>query len=393
MYKQLMISFLLLSISAFSQETLNFNQVDSISYALFQNEKWDELIKTGKEATSHQINFKRLQQRIGYAYFAKADYYNAIKHYEKSLEFDQNDEISHLYLYFAGLNIGDEAFARFHAAKLSNEIKKENQLVALRPIDAIDFEYNKKMNDYTYRSNPDFIRLGLNTRIGYRLNLYQSVSRFNQISQYEAGTINEYSASTVQNEYFALLSWSILSKTFLSAGYHHVNSKVDYGLSNAEYPGRIWLGQLKQKIHRFSIGLSGSVYDNDSIQATQIGIQIGAVLPGKCSPYLKSAVYNLNESNVNRIIFSQTAGLFVLPSVWAEATVTLGNLNNYVNMNGLYFYNSPDATTFRSGLSLFWYQSKHLTFYSNYTYDKKEVYQSTNTYNQHSITGGIIWKL
>lgn len=392
MYKTLIIC-LLFSMPSYAQEIPDFNTVDSISYALFRDEKWDELIKTGKEAISYQIDFKRLQQRMGYAYFAKADYYNAIKHYEKSLKFDQNDEISHLYLYFAGLNIGDETYARFHAAKLSEEKKEENQIAAFRPVDAIDLEYSKKINDYSYRSNPDFVRFGINTRIGYRLNLYQSVSRYNQFSEYESGTINQYTATTEQDEYFALLSWSVLSKTSLSAGYHHVNTKVDYGLSNAVYPGRIWLAQLKQKVHRFSIGLSGSVFDNDSTQATQIGIQIGVVLPGKCSPYLKSAVYNLNENKGNRIIFSQTAGLFVLPAIWAETTLTLGNLNNYVNQNGLYFYNSPDATIFRSGLSLFWYQGKHLTFYSNYTYDKKEVYQLINTYNQHSITGGIIWKL
>jgi tetratricopeptide (TPR) repeat protein len=392
MYKILILS-LLISMPVFAQEIPDYNTVDSISYALFLNENWDELIKTGKEAASHQVNFKRLQQRMGYAYFAKADYHNAIKHYERSLEFDQSDEISHLYLYYAGINIGDEAFARYHASKLSENMKKENKIAAFRPVDAIDFEYNKKMNDYSLRSNPDFLRLGINMQLGYRLNFYQSISRYNQVSEYESGTIYQYTAATEQDEYFGLLSWSVFSKTNLSAGYHYVNTKVDYGISNAVYPGEIWLGRLSQKIHRFNIAVSGSVFSNDSVRTTQSGIQIGVALPGKCSPYLKSAVYNINEYDENRIVFSQTAGLLVLRRVWTEAAITLGNLNNYVNMNGLYFYNSPDATIFRTGLSLFWYQGKHITFFSNYTFDKKEIYQTVNTYNQHSITGGIIWKL
>jgi len=392
MYKGLIL-ILLISMPVYAQEITDFNTVDSMSYAYYQSNNWDELIRFGKEANANKVDFKRLQQRMGYAYFSKADYYNAIKHYENSLSFDQTDEISHLYLYYAGLNIGDESFARYHAGKISTEMKSENKIKAFRPVDALDFEYNYKMNNTELRSNPNYIRLGVNTQIGYRLNLYQTVSRYNQISVYNSGTTYQYTADTEQDEYFALLSWSVLSKTNLSVGYHAVNAKVDYGTTSAVYPGKIWLGNIHQKISRIDFGLNGSVFSNDSVKTTQIGMQIGIALPGKCSPYLRSTVYNINEYDENRIVFSQMAGMFVYRKLWVEASVKLGNLNNFVDLNGLYFYNSPDQTTFRTGISLFWFQNRHLTVYTNYLFDKKQIYQTLNKYNQHSISGGIIWKI
>ena len=64
-------------------------------------------------------------------------------------------------------------------------------------------------------------------------------------------------------------------------------------------------------------------------------------------------------------------------------------------MNGIYVHNSADYSTSRIGGSLFFYPNKHLTLFGNYTYDTRFIsdYDMNVTYNQHSITGGIIWKL
>ncbi|HRZ98504.1 MAG TPA: hypothetical protein P5084_13185 [Paludibacter sp.] len=384
MYK-LMILFLLFSTAVYSQQTIDYKSIDSITWDYFQKYKWDELIKTGKEAIKNNIDFKYLRQRMGYAYFAKEDYYNAIKQYEKSLEFDSADELSHMYLYYAGLNTGNESMARYHAGKLSKEKRNELKIKIFRPIDAVDFEYNKKFNNNDLRSDPDYLRLGLNTQLGYRLNLYQSVSRYNQIT--------ELTTAIEQDEYFGLLSWNILSKTNLSIGYHYVNTKVNTETDSLKYPGNIWIGNINQSFSRLNVALFGSVFTNEFGTTTQLGTQIGVALPGKLKPYLTSSVYNINEIDANRIVFSQKAGLFVFKKLWAEASVTLGNLNNYVDLNGLYFYNSLDQTTFRSGFSLFWYLNPHITVYSNYTYNKKLIIETLNNYNQHSITGGIVWKI
>jgi len=79
--------------------------------------------------------------------------------------------------------------------------------------------------------------------------------------------------------------------------------------------------------------------------------------------------------------------------LWLEGTVTVGNLKNYNDNNGMYLYNTLDPTIFRVGLSAFISLSKNITFVGNYTYDTKQIEFTNIKYNQHSISGGIIWKL
>ena len=79
--------------------------------------------------------------------------------------------------------------------------------------------------------------------------------------------------------------------------------------------------------------------------------------------------------------------------LWLQGALTLGNLNNFVDNDGLYLYNSIDYTTFRAGASAYLYLNNHLTFFTNYTYDKKQTTETQYLYNQHSISGGLIWKI
>ena len=83
----------------------------------------------------------------------------------------------------------------------------------------------------------------------------------------------------------------------------------------------------------------------------------------------------------------------IAKTVWAEGIITLGDLLNYNDHNGLYVYNSIDPTTFRTGLTLFWYLGKNATLFGNYTYDTKQVNLTKTNYKQQSFSGGIIWKL
>lgn len=376
---------ILLIASATVNAQTEHEKVDSMSYALFLNQEWDKLILTAQDAFANNIDFKHLRQRAGYAYFSKGEFYKAIYHYEKSLSFDPYDEISHLYLYYSGLNTGNRTFALFHASKLPTETQASLGLKSFRIVDVVDAEYNKKFNNNILRSDPDYMRIGLNTQLAYRLQLYQSVSRYSQTFS------NIY--YSVQNEYFALVGISLSDRTNLKIGYHAVNTSIDSSGSVVKIPANMFYGKLKFDINRFDLGISTSVFSNSFVTSVQSGIEAGVTLPGRHFPYLKTSLYNMNEYDANRIIFSQSAGMLFAKKFWAEASVTLGNLNNYVDAEGLYLYNSFDHTTFRTGASLFWYINKNLTVYSNYTFDKKLVIYDLSTYNQNSVTGGIIWKL
>jgi len=380
MVKFLIAVLVFISVVAKAQEPITFLSVDSITSQCYLNGDWDKLISIGKQAIQQKIDYKKLRQRIGYAYFVKADYYSAQLHYEKALTFDEFDADSHAYLYYCGLNTGNEAYARFHAEKLPIDIQKNLKEEAFRPIDAIDFEYNFKSNTSTTRSNPTYLRTGINTQLGYRLSLYQSVSNYQQ------------SLDTVkikQPEYFALLNWTVNSHTLVGIAYHYLSVSVD----GVKKPGNLVFGSFTTKLNRYTLGVNGSLFNDGAGNYEQFDLLAGVMLPGKSNIYLNSSLSGMIESGSYRTIFSQSAGARLTKTFWAEGNVTLGNLKNYNNHNALYVYNSTDPTTFRTGVSVFWYFGKCLTLFGNYMYDIKQIEATQTNYNQYSFSGGIIWKL
>jgi len=380
MYKFLIAALVFVSVAAKAQQPISFLTADSLTYQYYLAGDWDKLIEAGNQAIGQKIDYKRLRQRMGYAYFVKADFYASQMHYEKALTFDAYDADTRAYLYYCGLNTGNEAFARFHAEKLPKELQQKLKERAIKPVDAIDLEFNYKANDVLSRTDPTYLRAGINTQLGYRLTLYQSVSNYQQ-------TID--SALTKQPEYYALLNWSMTSHLSLDVAYHYLNVSVD----GNKYPGNMVFAALSTRINRFSLGVNGSMLKEDSGNFRQFGLQAGVTLPGKSGIYFKSSISEIMGKGDQRTIFSQVAGVRLSKAIWAEGNVKLGNLKNYNDHNGLYIYNSVDPTTFRTGATLYWFSGKHMTIFGNYTYDKKQIELTNFNYNQYSFSGGIIWKL
>ncbi len=393
MYKYL-IAFLFFVMPLFGQQKLNTVMVDSTTYNYYLNGSWIELISLGKMALSEDIDFKFLQQRMGYAYFMKRNFYAAIKHYENALKFDADDAVSHTYLYYSAVNINDEAMARYHFSKLDADNQALLKVKKTRLVDAVDVEYNYKINDDNslndvtigdLRNNPTYKRVGLNSLLGYRFSLYQSYSNYSQIT--------EITNQTIQNEYYVAGNVSLYSRTSLMGAYHYVGTTLKSESDNLKMPGNLWFAKLTHSFNRFDVSLSRSHFSNDYVDATQTGLQLGFLLPTKSKIYLKSSLYTLADTDSTRLVFNQTIGALIARRFWLQGSVTLGNLNNYVDNNALYLYNSIDHTTFRTGASLFYYLGKHFTLFGNYTFDKKLIIDTQYKYKQHSIAGGIIWKI
>lgn len=360
-------------------EELTFEKVDSITYQYYLTGEWDKLIETGNQAILQKIDFKRLRQRMGYAYFIKTEYFAAQKHFKKALEFDKNDSYTKEYLYYCSLYTGNGAFARFNAGNLPQELKTSFGIKRFEPVSSFDLEYNYKYNTSSSRSNPSYFRVGFQTELGYRVALYQSVSGYRQ-------TID--TSLVKQPEYFGLLKWCLTSRTSLSLAYHYLSTNFD----GSKYNGNLVFAALSTHVNHFTFGLNGSYFTYNQSGFTQIDLYTGVYLQGKANFYLNTYLSGLIHSNSNRLVYSQYAGVRVYKNVWVEALVVLGNLSNYNDHNALYIYNSIDPTVFRTGFSLYWHAGEKITFYGNYLFDTKQIEQSVNTYIQQSFLGGIIWK-
>lgn len=383
-----------------AQERYTLSVADSITYRYYLKGDWEKLISTGKESIKQKVDFKWLRQRMGYAYFVKGDYYASQQQYEKALSFDKADTLTLAYLYYCGMYTNNESFARLQASKLPVGIQKRMVIKPLRILDVIDAEYNYKSNSDNSRSNPGYYRFGINSKLGYRLNLYQAFSNYTQRID---------SMGIRQNEYFVLADYSLTPHLSLDIAYHYLGSSlVDTAtyrvnrkskttvIDSTFYPGHLFYSKLSFRKNRFDLALSGSILSYDSVLTQQYGIQAGVVLPGKLNIYLRSSLYGLISPYSQKLIFSQSVGAYLFNRLWAEGNITFGNLKNFSEINGLYVYNSDDSTTFRTGLTLFWYVTKKITLFGSYGFNRKEYVNTNNStinYNQHSISSGIIWKI
>lgn len=390
-------------VEAHAQQPLTPAYVDSITYRRYLDGDWDGLISLGKEAIRQGIDFNYLEQRMGYAYYLKSDFYASMKHYERALRFEPKDANSLLYLYYAGLETGNTAYARCRAGALSADIKESNHLKAIRLVSNVDLEYNRAWNQETNRTDPDYLRMGFGSDLGYTFSLYQTFSRFNQNADY-SDTYNQYRSAIRQDEYYVLASKALNATIGVDLGYHSVKTTFhtdvwDLALQELSqtydpvtYDGYLWFGDLHAKWHRLHVSVSTSYMDLSYNTAWQHGIQLGWALPGKRKLFISNALYRIKDDNDAWLVSKHSVGMLLLPKCWVELSKTFGSLNNFVDANGLYVYNSFDPTQSKAGLSVYWYSTAHLTLFGNFSMETKQNTYLQHTYQQNALTGGIAWK-
>ncbi len=162
--------------------------------------------------------------------------------------------------------------------------------------------------------------------------------------------------------------------------------------------GNLLFAKISTKLSNFDFAGSASVLKYNSVTTQQYGLQAGISFPGKLNLHLKSQLDCMFDNTSNRLIYTQSVSLLLSKNLWTEGSITFGNLKNYADLNGLYVFNADDPTIFKSGLSLIWSVAPNISLVGNYTYNQKNIEPSTRVknstnYNQHSLSGGIIWKL
>lgn len=141
-------SFLLM---AQAQQKLNYQEADRVSYELFLQGKWKELIDYSKEVRRQGIDFFYLQARTGIAYYNLKKYRVAGEWFLKAWKNDQSFEWLQEYLYYS-LILGERTP---EACKLSDSFSQGMK-------DKIDFSEKKITRvalEAGYTFNPDYEEL------------------------------------------------------------------------------------------------------------------------------------------------------------------------------------------------------------------------------------------
>jgi hypothetical protein len=85
-------------------------------------------------------------------------------------------------------------------------------------------------------------------------------------------------------------------------------------------------------------------------------------------------------------------GAKVTKFLWLEGNATFGTFSNFMENDALYVYNAIDKNLFKAGATVYIAITPKVTLQLGYTFEQREIYKSINSFNQHSITGGISCK-
>lgn len=185
-YKNISLFILVLLVqNVFSQ--MDFKKTDSISYALYSQQKWKELDKFGKIVKDYDYYYLNL--RLGIADFNLNKFEKSIKYLKKALKNNSVSEVAKIYLYWDYYYLKNYKKSRFYYNQLDEKTKKQVKLNDFHKR-IIDFVYleggpNKpqKNKDITLYGN-----LGLNHLLTQNFSLYQGyyfTGQNTQVSDYQ----------------------------------------------------------------------------------------------------------------------------------------------------------------------------------------------------------------
>ncbi len=365
---------------------------DSVSTDLYNAGNWKQLIAYGNQSIAAGVDFTGLRLRLAYANFITGDYKHALKQYGVILAKDPYNITARYYAYYCDKYLTDDLHATYNLSYLNKETLHKDGINTPILTD-VQAETGIKQNNDINRDNAFYSRIGIGNRIGWRLQLEQSVAYFNQdiFKLYDSDDRHYTTSSNLadqQKEYYAKLSFAVNQNIAIIGSYHYLNTKFD-GTTNNN-----------------NLGLIGLKYNGTYVDA-QADVNFGRLDAKPLEQYNAKLTYyplgsfnlyaisraSIKELNSDRnFIFDQTLGFKLIKNTWLESSVTLGNLNDYLDADGLYIYNGIDNTTFKCGEAIYYQLNNNVQLRLNYSYEKKsDAYQSLK-YDQNSVTVGIVWK-
>ncbi|WP_158860645.1 tetratricopeptide repeat protein [Lunatibacter salilacus] len=431
-----------LSDKLFAQQSLP--QVDALTYRLFQQKAWGELIKEGKKAIQNGMDFYYLRVRMGIAFFEKTNYHEAIRHLEKASKMNNAEAYIQEYLYYAYLFAGRNTEARLIAADLPPALKKKTQTEQMPVVGKIDLAYN-----YTGQSDPAVLAgftaevpieidgvqfipnkhryyyLGLELDIAPRFSLYQGFS-YLQVdhllySQLAGEQFSDKDYLTTLHQYYVAGN-VLLSKGLTLVGGIHlirrifpVTTEVITGpsgrpeatrrISNMGENDLVGFLSLYKRFNKVTLGASfyrGSLFNFTQNQgdAKLIYYPFGNLNLYTQSTFSFHQQDFGNGNTISNSVFDQQIGFRTTPWLWVEGYGTSGNMNNFLMKDGRVIFNRMDTIRQRLGgrfiflpgaklkltldYTLFRNESEFFPYSGNESFNKKE-------YNAQSLTGIFTW--
>jgi hypothetical protein len=278
---------------------------------------------------------------------------------------------------------------------LSKEVIEKEKLKSLS-FTGVGIEASFKTTDNNLRNNTNYEKLQIKNRFGWGIHMHQAVALFNQsillanVPRPGFPPPPPYRTSNIkQTEYYNKVTANLNSQWQLKAAYHGVQTELD----NTVYQNKSILIGAKYFNHYFDIQVDGNFSTMFDTTIQQYNAQLGIYPLGNLKLYSFSVATLSNRPNSSAFNFRQIVGGQLLKNIWIEGNVTLGSFKDLLENDAMYVYNAIDKNLFKGGVTAYITISPKCTLDIGYTLEQRELAKSTNTFNQHSITGGLSWKL
>ncbi|WCT12571.1 tetratricopeptide repeat protein [Mucilaginibacter jinjuensis] len=367
-----------------------FMVADSTSAALSKAGNWQEMINYGHQTLAAGTDFPGLRLRIAFAYFITNNYKEALAEYNRVLQKDAYNQTARYYAYYSANFLNNYLQASYNAGYLDKgTLRKEG----VSPFGLLDMgvESGEKFVSSSRRGNGFYTHGGFSNRLGWRLQLEQSVIYYNQdiINRIGFGPRSDrYKLSDDQIEYFAKLSYMLNQNFTLIGSYHYLTTKYNSTI----YRSNLWLAGIKYQ--GTDVDLQGDVNFGDIIKQpiTQYNAKLTYYPSGNLNVYTISRLSDKYLKSKDHFIFNQAIGFKIVKNTWLESGVTFGSQEDYLDSDGLYVYNSVDNTKFKFNETAFYQLNIHAQLRLIYTYEQKADAYFPINYNQNSLTLGFLWK-
>jgi hypothetical protein len=330
-----------------------------------------------------------MRSRLGYARLMTGNYSAALRDYATVFKNDSYNQDARYYDYLCHLYLNQQQAASFDARYIDQTKLNAGKIDQFALVSA-GVESGIKYTDNYYRGNTFYSRISIANRLSWKWQLDQSLFYFNQPIQFNSPPDGFMDNSTTdrQMEYYGKLSYSLTGKVMLWGAYHYLNTNYK-SISNNSNIGLLGIKYTGTYFDVHADVNFGYMIDH-KLEQYNAGLFFYPL--GNLNFYTMSRISLLDQKSSNQIIVSQSAGFKVLKNTWLETYATFGKLDNFIGEDGLYIYNSIDASSFMIGETAFYQMSKHIQLRLYYTFEHKKDEADNLNYHQYSATAGIIWK-
>ncbi len=440
MYKRIGITVLLslFLISVMAQKKWNYVEVDTKSYTLFQQKKWDELIAFSAESRKQGIDFFYLQARTGIAFYNLKKYRVASEWFLRAWENDRSFEWLQEYLYYSLVFSGRSSEASKYAAKFTKPMQQKIGFVKNKPLRlAVEggYSFNPNFDELTngsldqeaevgdnygeayYLKNYHFESVDFSHRVlpGFNITHNLSFVTVNREQQIDWGRRNTFPVKTQQYQYFINPNFIVGKRIHISPSFNVVWGKSELFLGAERGANRYF---YPSEINYSDFIFSTSVWSNFGNFITGAEINFASITNRNFNQYSAWITYypfsNTNFYITPKIYFKSDAGNGFgyntfgisggakLGPVYFYGQYLVGDMKNFIETAGYVIANFPGRSENKFMGTLYFPIGKKYQFLVRYInqniFETYQVYTGgipgnsvEYSYYKHTITGGISW--